>query len=116
MNDMAGKSAGSKKERAAAKDEKEKVSKKGAKERFAEMLELPKELVLDRPKLTLVGNCDIMIENYKGVVEYGSDRLRINTGSGIVRIIGTGLMIREITSEDIIVSGTIHTLEFVSAG
>jgi sporulation protein YqfC len=116
MNDMAGKRAGRKKDGAGVKDEKEKICKKGAKERFAELLELPKELVLDRPKLTLVGNCDIMIENYKGVLEYGSDRLRINTGSGIVRITGSGLLIREITSEDIIVSGTIHSLEFVSAG
>jgi sporulation protein YqfC len=116
MNDMAGRLAGKKIERAAKKDDKEKEIKKGAKERFAEMLELPKELVLDRPKLTLVGNCDIMIENYKGVIEFGSDRLRINTGSGIVKIIGTGLLIREITSEDIIVSGTIRSLEFGSAG
>ncbi len=113
---MAGKSAGRKKERVVKKEDKEKIIRKGAKERFAEMLELPKELVMDRPKLTMVGNCDIMVENYKGVVEYASDRLRINTGSGIIRIIGTGLLIREITSEDIIISGTIHTLEFVSAG
>ncbi|NLK86373.1 MAG: sporulation protein YqfC [Clostridiaceae bacterium] len=113
---MAVKSSKKNRRSAAGKDDKEEIVKKGAKERFVEMLELPKELVLDRPKLTMVGNCDIMIENYKGVAEYSSDRLRINTGSGIVRIVGTGLIIREITSEDIIVSGTIHTLEFVNAG
>lgn len=113
---MADSSAGKKKEKVSRKANIQKANKKGAKEQFVEALELPKELVLDRPKLTMIGNCDIMIENYKGVVEYGSDRLRINTSSGIIKISGTGLLIREITSEDIIVSGAIHTLEFVSAG
>ncbi len=108
-------SAGSKKERAGRKV-KEKTNKKGVKEKFVEILELPKELVMDRPKLTMIGNCDIMIENYKGIVEYDSERLRINTGAGIVKLTGTGLYIKEITSEDIIVSGTIHSLEFVNAG
>ncbi len=116
MNDMAAKRAGKKKDRTSVRGKEKEPGKKGAKERFAEMLELPKELVLDRPKLTLIGNRDIMIENFKGVVEYGSDRLKISTGSGIVRIVGSDLLIREITSEDIIVSGSIHTLEFVDAG
>lgn len=91
----------------------EPIPKKGFREKFIEMLELPKELILDLPKLTIVGNKDMMIENYKGVMEYGSARIRINTGIGIIKITGAGLMIKEITSEDIIVSGEIHGLEFL---
>ena len=116
MKNMTRTSALKNKKKAESKDEKRNGNKKSAKEKFFEMLELPKELVLNRPKLTIIGNCDVMIENYKGVVEYGSDLLRIKTGSGGVKISGTGLLIREITSEDIIISGAIHTLEFISAG
>lgn len=87
--------------------------KKGLREKFTEVLELPKELILDLPKLTIVGNKDMMIENYKGVIEYGSARIRVNTGLGVLRITGEGLAIREITSEDIIISGKIHMVEFV---
>lgn len=86
---------------------------KRLREKFTEVLELPKELILDLPKLTMVGNGDMMIENYKSVMEYGSARIRVNTGLGVVKITGTGLLIKEITSEDIIISGEIHTLEFV---
>lgn len=89
---------------------------KRLREKFTEVLELPKELILDLPKLTMVGNGDMMIENYKSVMEYGSARIRVNTGLGIVKITGKGLLIKEITSEDIIISGEIHTLEFVKAG
>ncbi|MGI6669430.1 MAG: sporulation protein YqfC [Acetivibrionales bacterium] len=86
---------------------------KSMKEKFTEVLELPKELVMDIPRITIVGKGDMMIENYKGVIEYGSSRIRINTGAGMVRISGAGLVIREITSEDIIISGGIQSLEYV---
>ncbi|MGE5614877.1 MAG: sporulation protein YqfC [Bacillota bacterium] len=89
------------------------VRRKTMREKFMELLELPKELVLDIPKITVVGKGDMMIENYKGVIEYNSDRIRVNTGIGTLKITGAGLFIREITSEDIIISGGIHSLEFV---
>ncbi len=112
---MAKNNAGDKKEKHRNRD-KSSTDKKRIKEKFTEMLELPKELVLDRPKLTMIGQRDLMIENYKAVLEYGIGRMRVKTGSGIVRITGTDLTIREITSEDIIISGTINTLEFIDAG
>lgn len=88
-------------------------SKAGLREKFAEMLDLPKEIVLNIPKTTIVGNRDMMIENFKGVMEYEDDRIRVNTGTGVVKITGVRLLIREITSEDIIISGDIHALEFI---
>jgi sporulation protein YqfC len=91
-------------------NEKHKVS---LKERFTELLELPKEIVLNIPKLTMVGNGDMIIENYKSLIEYESERIRLNTGIGVVRITGSRLLIREITSEDIIICGEIQTLEFI---
>ncbi len=89
--------------------------KKGFREKFTELLELPKELVLNIPRITMAGNGDMMIENYKGLIEYGRARIRISTGPGTVKITGAGLIIREITSEDIIISGDIRTLEFLYA-
>lgn len=97
---------------AGRKTEKEKP-KVGLKEKFAEMLDLPKEIVLNIPKVTIVGNKDMMIENYKGVMEYEDTRIRVNTGTGVVKVTGARLLIREITSEDIIISGDIHGLEFI---
>lgn len=82
-------------------------------EKFTEMLELPKEIVLNIPKITIVGNGDMIIENYKGIIEYSDTRIRINTGIGTIRMNGSRLVIREITSEDIIISGEIQALEFI---
>lgn len=102
------------KKAAARKPEKEKEKQRvSLKEKFAEMLELPKDVVLNIPRVTLVGDHDMMIENFKGIMEYEDGRIRVNTGSGVVKVTGVRLLIREITSEDIIISGEIRALEFI---
>ena len=93
--------------------EPDKQPKTSLKEKFSEILELPKEIVLNIPKLTIVGNGDMMLENYKSIIEYDNTRIRVNTGIGVIRITGSGLLIREITSEDIIICGEINGLEFI---
>ena len=103
--------AGSKKRKKPLEPEKQ--PKASLKEKFSEILDLPKEIVLNIPKLTIVGNGDMMLENYKSIIEYDNSRIRINTGIGVVRITGSRLLIREITSEDIIICGEINGLEFI---
>jgi sporulation protein YqfC len=85
----------------------------GMKEKITEILELPREVILDLPKITMVGLGNIVIENYKGIIEYENNRIRLNTNSGIIRIMGERLVIREITSEDIIIEGRISQLDFL---
>lgn len=87
--------------------------KASLKEKFSELLDLPKEIVLNIPKITLVGKSDMMLENYKGIIEYDDKRIRINTGIGVLRITGSGLCIKEITSEDIIICGEILGIEII---
>ena len=82
-------------------------------EKFTEMLELPKEIVLNMPKLTMLGNGDLIIENYKGIVEYDKDVVRVNTTAGIIRVKGVGIYIKEITAENIMIYGNSLSLEFL---
>ncbi|AKL95792.1 sporulation protein YqfC [Clostridium aceticum] len=82
------------------------------KKSLAEILELPKDIILDIPKITMVGNLQIYIENHKGIIEYSSNRIRINTKSGVLRIIGKNLLIKNIILEEIIIIGEIQQVEF----
>ena len=88
-------------------------SKRNLRERFTEMLELPKEIVLNMPKLTMLGNGDLIIENYKGIVFYDKDVIRVNTSAGIIKVSGVDIFIKEITSENIMIYGNISSLEFL---
>jgi len=91
----------------------EKEPKVNLKEKVTEILELPKEIVLDVPKITIIGATNLVLENYKGIIEYSEGCVRVNTSIGIVRITGRRLSIKEITSEDIMVDGDLEAFEFL---
>jgi len=97
----------SNRERRKKQEKKRNISDKNFKEKLTEVLELPKEIVLDVPKITMIGNSNFVVENHKGIIEYGDNRIKINTGKGLMKIQGNGLSIREITLENIIVTGKI---------
>lgn len=82
------------------------------KSNVSEILELPKDIMLDLPKITLIGNLQLYIENHKGIIEYGNLRIRINTNAGILRVLGKNMVIKNIVTEEIIIVGEIESLEF----
>ncbi len=81
------------------------------KSNVSEILELPKDIMLDLPKITLIGNLQLYIENHKGIIEYGNLRIRINTNAGILRVLGKNMVIKNIVTEEIIIVGEIESLE-----
>ena len=76
-------------------------------------LELPKEVMMNLPLITLIGKEDITVENYKSLLEYSEERIRINTSAGILRIEGKKLVLKQITSDNIVIAGNIGKLEFL---
>ena len=81
-------------------------------ERLATALSLPKEVVCNLPEITMTGNQTLMIENHKGMVDYGEEIIRINTGCGVLSIAGSGFDILSITDEMIVLCGRIRSMEF----
>ncbi|QEK12359.1 sporulation protein YqfC [Crassaminicella thermophila] len=86
---------------------------KEIKESVAELLELPKDIMLDLPRITLLGNLQLYIENHKGIIEYSKLKIRVNTKSGVIRITGKDLSIKTIITEEIIICGNIENVEFI---
>lgn len=83
------------------------------KEKMAQLLEMPKEVVLDFPKLVLVGDSELSIENYKGILEYESEVIRVKTVDKIIKVTGKNLEITAITDEEIQITGTVSEVKFV---
>lgn len=77
-------------------------------------LELPKEVLLDIPLISITGHEELTIENSKGIIEYSEDKVRVNSGTGIIKITGKSLLLKQLTSEITIISGIIKTVEFLS--
>ena len=76
------------------------------------ILELPREVASSDIKLTLNGFDEVLIENYKNILEYQDILVKINTFEGAITIYGFDLRLEEMTDEDIKVNGKIDSIEF----
>lgn len=83
------------------------------KNNISDAFELPKDIVMDLPKITMIGNLQTYIENHKGILEYSKTIIRINCKNGILRIVGSEMMIKTIVTEEIIVTGIINQIEYL---
>lgn len=81
---------------------------------LSEAFELPLDIALDLPKITLVGNKEACIFNHKGIIEYTSRQIRINSRIGIIKITGSDLEIKNILTEEILIIGIIENVEIIS--
>lgn len=76
------------------------------------LLELPREVCSTDIKITITGFDEILIENYKNILEYQDILIKLNTFEGTVTIYGFNLKLEQMTDEDIKVKGKIDNIEF----
>lgn len=79
-----------------------------------EILEIPVELSTNNPKITITGFERLLIENYRGILEYQDYFVRISTYIGILNINGFDLKLEEMTTDDLLVTGKIDSIDFES--
>lgn len=80
---------------------------------LAHFLELPKELVMGLPRITMLGDIQMIVENHRGIIEYTAERVRIGTSIGELQVTGSGLTLRAIYPEEISVDGKIRGIALV---
>jgi len=81
------------------------------KRRLDKILEMPEEIYSNTPKLTVVGFNEIVLENYKGILEYEEFFASISTHIGIVNITGYNINLEKMTNDDIKITGKIESIE-----
>ncbi|HHZ17600.1 MAG TPA: sporulation protein YqfC [Peptococcaceae bacterium] len=81
-------------------------------DKLTDFLDLPKEIVYDLPKTTLIGQAQLLMENHRGVIEYRAEKIRIAVNLGEMEITGRDLMIRNISRDEILIEGEIAALKY----
>lgn len=94
------------------KDKESGGKKKRWPENLADFFELPKELLFNLPRVTLVGNIQLYLENYGGIIEYSAELLRLKIRGGEIVIKGKNLAIKHFVGEEIFIEGEINSLEY----
>lgn len=77
-----------------------------------EFLEIPKEVVSDIPKVTMLGNEELIIENCQGILEYEEFFVKVSTSIGNISINGFKLTLEKITEDNICIKGVIENIDF----
>ena len=80
--------------------------------RINEFLEMPEEIMTNKPRITILGFDELVIENYKNILEYDEIFIKINTHIGAINISGFNLKLIQMNKEDIMITGKIDSLDF----
>ncbi len=80
--------------------------------RINEILEMPAEVVSNTPKISIIGFSEMLIENYKNIIEYESFYIKVNTHIGIINVNGFNLNLIQMNQDDMKITGKIDSIEF----
>lgn len=81
---------------------------------MVESLKLPKDSLLGASIVTLTGNTDVFIENYKGMLEYSKELILLQCKTCKIELTGKRLNIVYYTNEDMKISGIIENVRYLS--
>lgn len=76
-------------------------------------LDLPKDLFMGYPNISLCGNREIYISNHRGILSYGQDEMIILIKDYQMQIRGKSLCIASYSKEELSIQGYIRSLEFL---
>ena len=92
------------------------MSKHPIKNLVSDAANIPKDVILGVPLVRLVGQEELYIENYRGILEYTDVLVRVQTKIGQIHVIGKRLDIIYYTNDEMKVVGQIEGLTFHQGG
>ena len=81
--------------------------------KITEVLELPPETLLKIPKITIVGNERVRVENYTALLDYKRDNIRLKYDGGVIDISGKNFEIKVIGEENMVIWGKISAVKLI---
>ena len=89
------------------------MDREALRERVISAASMPKDVVMGAAVVTVLGNFEVCIENYRGITEYTEKLVRVQTKGGQIRLCGSRLQVEYYTNDEMKVTGKIDTLEFI---
>ena len=80
------------------------------KSKIAQKLNIPEDISDGLPIVTVNGKCEVYVENYKGIIEYGQNCIRIQTKGCRITFTGEQLEIVYYTNVDMKIVGDLESI------
>ncbi len=77
---------------------------------------LLEDLHAGRPRVEIIGNTRVVVENHRGIKEYDGKLLRVQCRGCEVLIKGDGLELTALSIDELAVTGTIISVEYNTEG
>lgn len=79
-----------------------------------ESLELPRDIMYGAVIITAMGRSQVLVENYKGIIEYTREKIRLQTKNCQVTVQGKQLVVEYYTNEEMKITGFIQGISYDS--
>lgn len=79
----------------------------------ANKLDLPVDVAMDLPRITIIGKLHIYIENHKGLLTFTDNEFRILLKNGQLMVKGHSFIIKTIVTDVILLEGSIEHVYFI---
>ena len=81
--------------------------------KIGKLLEIPEDISLGLPSVSLLGQEKLIVENHKGILAYQPDKIILNTSLKPLEIKGQDLILKEITADIVQVVGLIGNVGYI---
>lgn len=77
-------------------------------------MELPQDVMMDLPRITMIGQIHIYIENHRGLLTFSDREVRLLLKQGQLLVKGQSFVIRTILPEEILLEGKIDEVIYLN--
>ncbi|MBO0959455.1 sporulation protein YqfC [Neobacillus sp. MM2021_6] len=81
---------------------------------MANKMDLPQDVMMDLPRITMIGQIHIYIENHRGLLAFTDKELRLLLKQGQLLIKGKAFVIKTILPEEILLEGKIDQVIYIT--
>ncbi|HLR07994.1 MAG TPA: sporulation protein YqfC [Bacillota bacterium] len=76
-------------------------------------LSLPSDVVLELPRITVIGQIHVYIENYKSLKYFSHSELILKANKGDIKMVGSSFVLKLMLPEEILLEGKISEIIFL---
>lgn len=77
-------------------------------------MELPSDVILELPRITMIGQLHVYIENHQGLILYSDAELQLKTHKGYIQVLGSSFVLKKMYPAEILLEGIITDIKFIS--
>jgi sporulation protein YqfC len=84
-----------------------------ARQWMTKTMDLPEDVMMDLPRITMIGQIHIYIENHRGLLTFTDNEVRLLLKQGQLLIRGQSFVIKMILPEEILLEGKIVEVTYL---